>query len=165
MERKMKWAVTGCSDIGGQFTNLKEAKACAKEASEYEPDAYVLIWKLDDWCNYFEYHNGKCTRDGWTIKKPAKMIKWSIWSPCGMHRHGQDTLKNIMYYMKGYGKEAKKRLADSGKDHAVYGRKMIDSKGNIAEVRIYLNTFMDDDELDKVSRECPHDLFYVVHKH
>ena len=63
--RKTKWAVYG--EYGGYFTNLAEAKACAKEASEYDGNAKV--WLIEDGCWYIEYENGKCTRDGWTIKK------------------------------------------------------------------------------------------------
>lgn len=58
--RKMKWWVHG--EFGGQFTNLKEAKACAKEASK------TAVWLIGDGCHYIEYENGKCVRDGWTIK-------------------------------------------------------------------------------------------------
>lgn len=70
-QRRDKWFVSG--EYGGTFTNLKAAKACAKAASLYEdtyPEPYTaLVELLDDGCNYIEYHNGKCVRDGWTINK------------------------------------------------------------------------------------------------
>lgn len=63
-----KWAVYG--EYGGYFTNLKDAKACAKECSTYPEYEYTAeVWLLDDGCWYIEYKNGKLTRDGWTIKK------------------------------------------------------------------------------------------------
>lgn len=65
-KRRDKWAVYG--EYGGTFTNLKEAWACAKEYSKICPDEEIDIWLLDDSCNYFTYLNGKCIRDGWTIK-------------------------------------------------------------------------------------------------
>lgn len=65
--RKMKWWVCGSEDIGGEFTNLKDAKACAKEASEYCGEAQIYL--IEDGCHYIDYENGKCIRDGWTIRK------------------------------------------------------------------------------------------------
>lgn len=63
--RQDKYAVYG--EYGGYFTNMREAKACAREASEIEGSAEV--WLIADGCCYIEYENGKLTRDGWTIKK------------------------------------------------------------------------------------------------
>lgn len=66
-ERKEKWAVYG--EYGGYFTNLKEARQCAKEASrtpEHNYEACVTLIK--DSAHYIDYENGKCVRDGWTIK-------------------------------------------------------------------------------------------------
>lgn len=66
--RKEKWAVYG--EYGGSFTNLKDAKLCAKEASKTEEYDYeCCIWLIEDGCNYIDYENGKLIRDGWTIKK------------------------------------------------------------------------------------------------
>lgn len=66
--RKEKWAVYG--EFGGQFTNLKDAKKCAKEASETKEHGYEAeVWLLENGYHYIEYKNGKCIRDGWTIKK------------------------------------------------------------------------------------------------
>ena len=62
--RKDKWHVYG--EYGGEFTNLKDAKKCAKEASIYEGKSEV--WLTEDGCHYIEYKNGKLIRDGWTKK-------------------------------------------------------------------------------------------------
>lgn len=67
MPRKEKWQVYG--EHGGTFTNLKDAKKCAKEASTLEDRKSSEIWLIEDGCNYIEYHNGKLVRDGWTKKK------------------------------------------------------------------------------------------------
>ena len=71
--RREKWIVYGV--YGDSFTNLKDAKRCAKEASttpehDYEAD----IWNLDDGLCYIEYQNGKCVRDGWTVKKKEEIV-------------------------------------------------------------------------------------------
>lgn len=66
--RKFKWAVYG--EYGGEFTNLAEARQCAKEASKTEEyDFEACVWLIEDGFNYIDYENGKCVRDGWTIKK------------------------------------------------------------------------------------------------
>lgn len=66
--RREKWAVFG--EYGGNFTNLKEARQCAKEASKTKEYNYKSsIYNMDDGCYYIDYKNGKCIRDGWTIKK------------------------------------------------------------------------------------------------
>lgn len=66
--RKNKWVVYG--EFGGEFTNLKEARDCAKFASTTEEyDFNAKIWLIDDGCWYIEYENGKVSRDGWTIKR------------------------------------------------------------------------------------------------
>lgn len=65
--RRDKWVVYG--EYGGIFTNLKEAWKCAKEVSKLCPDEEIDVWLLDDGCSYLTYMNGKCIRDGWTIKK------------------------------------------------------------------------------------------------
>ena len=65
--RKDKWHVQG--EYGGYFTNLKDAKECAKDASMTpEYDYTCKIWLIEDGCWYIEYKNGKISRDGWTIK-------------------------------------------------------------------------------------------------
>ena len=63
------WYVYG--EGGGEFTNLKDARQCAKEFSKQgnEFDGYgepgeVSIWK--DGTLFLTYNNGKVTYDGWT---------------------------------------------------------------------------------------------------
>lgn len=67
MARKDKWAVYG--EYGGTFTNLKDAKRCAREASKIEEDKESEVWLISDGCHYIEYKDGKLVRDGWTIKR------------------------------------------------------------------------------------------------
>lgn len=62
-QRKEKWEVYG--QYGGRFTNLKDAHACAKEASIAEPDEEVGIYNIEEYICYIDYLNGKCIRDGW----------------------------------------------------------------------------------------------------
>lgn len=66
-ERKDKWAVYG--PYGGTFTNLKDAKRCAKEASTLEEEREASIYNLEDGSYYIDYKDGKCVRDGWTRPK------------------------------------------------------------------------------------------------
>lgn len=68
-QRKDKWVVYG--EYGDSFTNLKDAKECAKRISTYDEyrDEEVSVCNLIDGCYYIDYMNGKCVRDGWTIKK------------------------------------------------------------------------------------------------
>lgn len=65
--RREKWAVYG--EYGGRFTNLKDAKACARQASRYEADRESEVRLEDNGCYYFKYEDGKLVYDGWTIKK------------------------------------------------------------------------------------------------
>lgn len=62
-----KWVVYG--EYGGSFTNLQEAKQCAKEYSTESPNEEINIVLIENGCYYFDYLNGKCIRDGWTIKR------------------------------------------------------------------------------------------------
>lgn len=66
--KRDKWAVFG--EYGGYFSNLKDAKQCAKEASKTEEyDYQASVYNMHDGFYYIDYENGKCVRDGWTIKK------------------------------------------------------------------------------------------------
>lgn len=67
MARKEKWAVYG--EYGGSFTNLKDAKRCAREASTLEEEKRSEVWLIEDGCHYIEYENGKLVRDGWTKRR------------------------------------------------------------------------------------------------
>lgn len=66
-ERRIKWSVFG--PYGGHFTNLREAKQCAKYASMENESEYVSVFNQDDGCYYIDYQNGKLIRDGWTIRR------------------------------------------------------------------------------------------------
>ena len=66
--RKDKWAV--CGELGGTFTNLADARKCAKEASKSKEHAYIAwVELIEDGCNYFTYECGKLIRDGWTRRE------------------------------------------------------------------------------------------------
>ena len=64
---KDRWWVPG--EYGGSFTNLKDAKLCARAASRLEEDRTSTVWRIQDGFWYIEYTNGRLTCDGWTIKK------------------------------------------------------------------------------------------------
>ena len=64
-QRKDKWVVYG--EYAWTFTNLKDAKRCAKEESINQ--GYADVTLIEDGCHYIDYENGKCIRDGWTIKR------------------------------------------------------------------------------------------------
>ena len=66
-KRQDKWAVYG--EYGGYFTNLKDAKKSAKEASNLSDDKRCSVWLIADGCCYIDYEDGKLARDGWTVKK------------------------------------------------------------------------------------------------
>lgn len=66
-QRREKWTVYG--EYGGNFTNLKEAKEAAKEASKTEEYNFCCeVWLIENGCYYFQYENGKCTYNGWDKK-------------------------------------------------------------------------------------------------
>ncbi len=61
-----KWAVYG--EYGDRFSNLDDARQCAKLASTTpEYDYKATIWNLQDNMNYIDYEHGKCVRDDWTV--------------------------------------------------------------------------------------------------
>lgn len=63
---KDKWEVFG--EYGGRFSNLDDARMCAKFASKTpEYDYSASIWNIQDGMYYIDYENGKCVRDGWTL--------------------------------------------------------------------------------------------------
>lgn len=69
-QTKDRWAVYG--EYGGYFTNLKDARLCAKEYSKTCPDEKISIYNLEDGFYYIDYLNGKCIRDGWTRPRKKK---------------------------------------------------------------------------------------------
>ena len=81
MKRVMnpKWEVYG--EYGGRFSNLDDARICAREASktpEYNYEA--SIWNIQDGMNYIDYKHGRCVRDGWTlhVKKTGEKAKFNL---------------------------------------------------------------------------------------
>ena len=58
-----KWIIYG--EYGGEFETLKEAKKHAKEASKHTSEE-VNVTLAKDGCHYFDYQDGKLTRDGWS---------------------------------------------------------------------------------------------------
>lgn len=56
--KSRKWRVLG--EYGGYFGSLKEARACAREASKIDGEAG--IWCTYNMVRYEEYKNGKCVR-------------------------------------------------------------------------------------------------------
>lgn len=76
---KDKWEVFG--EYGGRFSNLDDAKICAKEASKTpEYDYEASIWNIQDGMSYIDYKNGKCIRDGWTlhVSKTGQKAKFNL---------------------------------------------------------------------------------------
>ena len=77
---KEKWEVYG--EYGGRFSNLDDAKVCAKEASKTrEHDYHATIWNIQDGMNYIDYEHGKCVRDGWTrpsLKRTGETGKFKL---------------------------------------------------------------------------------------
>lgn len=77
---KEKWEVYG--EYGGRFSNLDDARICAKEASKTpEYDYEASIWNIQDGMNYIDYENGKCVRDGWTrpaLKRTGRTAKFNL---------------------------------------------------------------------------------------
>lgn len=66
--QKDKWFVSG--EYGGTFTNLKDAKQFAKEASRTpEHDYKASVMLIENGLFYIDYEHGKCVRDGWTIRR------------------------------------------------------------------------------------------------
>ena len=81
-----------------------------------------------------------------------------------MFRCGITDYKTAMKWMADLGKDAKECLSYNEKNHAVYGR-IIRDKNGVSEIRFYADTYMSDEELDKLSKETSPDILYVVHKH
>lgn len=92
-------------------------------------------------------------------------VKWSQWDSTGMIRCGERELSEIMKWVKSLGLDAAKHLKSQDKPHAVYARKIYGESGNLEEVRLYCNAYLDDEELELVSETNPKDIFYVSHRH
>lgn len=78
--QREKWQVFG--EYGGTFTNLDDARKCAKYASTTEEHDYSeSVYNLDDGTYYIDYENGKCVRDGWTrpaLKRTGRTAKFNL---------------------------------------------------------------------------------------
>lgn len=77
---KDKWEVYG--EYGDRFTNLDEAKKCAREASMTPEHNYeASVWNIEDGMCYIDYKNGKCVRDGWSrppLRKTGRSAKFKL---------------------------------------------------------------------------------------
>ena len=93
-----------------------------------------------------------------------KMIKWSQWGSAGMIRCGSQPLKILLTWMRDLGLDAKKCVMQQEKPHAVYGMVIHDETEKVAEVRYYVNTYVDDSELDRIVKAHPHNTIRVAHK-
>jgi hypothetical protein len=68
MNKKEKWFVEG--EYGGMFSNLRDVRNCAKYCSTTREHEYKSrVYDYQNWIGYIDYENGKCVRDGWTVKK------------------------------------------------------------------------------------------------
>lgn len=91
-------------------------------------------------------------------------IKWTQWEPdYGMIRCGVKDYVTVTSWLRSMGLEAKRCLAEQEKPHAIYGR-TIHEDGVLSEIRLYCNTYLTDDELDKIARDNPGETLYVAHK-
>ena len=92
-----------------------------------------------------------------------KKIRWTQWSPTGMVRCGEKELIELMKDLRELGLDAARCLKTQEKPHAVYGRKMYEN-GKLKEIRLYCDTYVTDEELEKVDRKIAPDILYVAHK-
>ncbi len=98
-------------------------------------------------------------------RKPrSRKMKWSQWGTGGIQRCGISEYNTIIGWLGEIGLEAKECVKHNEKDHALYGRTVHDDNGKLIEIRFYRNTYMNDEELEAISREFPHDTLYVAHK-
>lgn len=94
-----------------------------------------------------------------------KQIKWEQWDKnSGLIRCGFAEQKKIMEWLRELGKDAHRCLLMQEKSHAVYGMKIYDENDNVEEIRLYCNTYMDDDELNDCIMNHPRNVFYTAHK-
>lgn len=72
-----------------------------------------------------------------------RYVKWMQWSKNGLINHGMMTLPEIRKMLLQFESEAKKLLHETGADHVVYGITRYDDKGEIEDVRFYLEPMND----------------------
>ena len=94
-----------------------------------------------------------------------KLIKWSQWGSAGMIRCGSQPLKTLMTWMRELGLDAKMCVMQQEKPHAVYGMVIHDETEKVTEVRFYVNTYVDDSELDRIVKAHPHNTIRIAHKY
>ena len=98
-------------------------------------------------------------------------IKWSQWDSNGLYRCGFADYNTIMGWVRDLGKDAKKCI-DNGdllgiNDNAgaLYGRVCCTDSGEITEVRLYCEAYVDEDQMKLFVSDSPNDIFYVAYKH
>lgn len=89
-------------------------------------------------------------------------IPWSFWPEVGTVEHGRAPYPEVMKKLRQYEVEAKKLLSKTGAAHVLYGRKMYDGEGNLAEVRFYLLP-MDDERFERDVVPLKNQLVYALH--
>lgn len=99
-----------------------------------------------------------------TYRQDEKVVKWTQWSTSGMIGHGQKKYGELMEIMSELGKGAAEAVREQEKPVAVYGRLIHDDTGRLTEVRLYLNTYITEAELDALKITLPRDRFYVARK-
>ena len=95
-----------------------------------------------------------------------KWVRVSVWSEHGMYCVDMCPLDEANQFLKQYEQMALKRAkegANKGLPHAVYGRKVFDDNDGLKEVRLYAGVFCDDDELDRIARDCKDSVIYALH--
>lgn len=91
-------------------------------------------------------------------------IKWSQWDrDAGLIRCGWMEYRELLRTISELGADAARCLQQQGKRHAVYARKIYQDNGQLDEVRLYCNLYLNDSELDKIARDHPRDVFYTAH--
>ena len=93
-----------------------------------------------------------------------RVLKWTQWGRSGLFRCGRAGYKTITGWLKQLGLDAAKELQKQEKPHALYGRTIHDDSGKLSEIRLYCNIYLDDNELDKLAHDHPHETLYVAHK-
>lgn len=90
-------------------------------------------------------------------------IPWSYWPEVGEVEHGRAPYPQVMDLLRQYEAEAKKLLAHTGADHVLYGRKMYDKEGYLAEIRFYLLP-MGDERFERDVVPLTNQLVYALHR-
>ena len=93
-----------------------------------------------------------------------RLIKWTQWTKGGVVAHGYDSYQTIVAWMRDDYAHAKKSVEMQEKPHLCSGRVMHDDHGCIAEIRMYVDAYLTDEELDAIVKTCPKDTFWVAHK-